>query len=54
MKKEFEICKTCHGNHYETDAMGNYHLCSDCGGVEKEKGQQTLATEHCVSEGQPG
>lgn len=44
--KEYEICETCKGNHYETDEDGNYHLCSGCGGVEKEKGQSTLDTEH--------
>lgn len=35
--REYEICETCKGNHYETDKDGNYHLCSGCRGVDIEK-----------------
>jgi len=44
--KEYEICETCKGNHYETDEDGNYHLCSGCNGEEtiKDTGQRPLAT----------
>ena len=49
--REYEICDTCKGNHYETDKDGNYHLCSGCLGYDMVKVEEdsALDTEHWLT-----
>lgn len=46
MDKEYVICTTCKGNHFERTENG-YELCSDCKGVEQVKELTSTDTGHC-------
>ena len=45
MDKEYVICDTCKGNHFERTESG-YELCSDCKGVETIKKSTSTDTGH--------
>jgi len=45
MDKEYVICDTCKGNHFERTENG-YTLCSDCKGVETIKESTLTDTGH--------
>jgi len=45
MDKEYVICDTCKGNHFER-TENDYTLCSDCKGVETIKESTSTDTGH--------